>query len=172
MRCGARLSGGRGRCRAWALKGKRRCKWHGGKSTGPRNWRASVGAMVAGRKRMIERRLAWGLRAPGGRPPRVPDWLRRAMIERAAQELGELDPEAVLDAPCPEFAELGDAERLAGLQRLDTAILLYWLRAPHYRSEPVIRAAWYAVQTRALRAQRGEHERDRLDELIECAARC
>jgi hypothetical protein len=67
LRCGAWLSGGRGRGRAWALTGKRRCKWHGGKSTGPRNWRASVAAMVAGRKRMIERRHAMGLKAPGGR---------------------------------------------------------------------------------------------------------
>jgi hypothetical protein len=69
VRCGARLSGGRGRCRAWALKGKRRCKWHGGKSTGPRDWRPNVAAMVAGRKRYIERRHAMGLRAPGGRLP-------------------------------------------------------------------------------------------------------
>jgi hypothetical protein len=128
--------------------------------------------MVAGRTRYIERRHAWGLRAPGGRPSRVPDWLRRAIIERAAQELDGLDPEAVLNAPSPDFAEMSDGERLAELQRLDTAVVLYWLRAPNYRSKPVIRAAWYAAQTRGLRAERGERERDRLDELIEYAARC
>lgn len=73
MRCGARLSGGRGRCRAWALKGKRRCKWHGGKSTGPRTpegMARTVTAMVAGRKRMVEHRHAMGLKAPGGRAKR------------------------------------------------------------------------------------------------------
>jgi hypothetical protein len=128
--------------------------------------------MVAGRKRYIERRRVFGLRAPGGRPPRVPDWLRRAIIERAGQELDGLDPSAVLNAPSADSAEMSDGERLAELQRLDTAILLHWLRAPNYRSEPVIRAAWYGTQTRRLRASRGELVRDRLDELIERAANC
>jgi len=77
VRCGARLSGERGRCRAWALKGRRRCKWHGGKSTGPRDWRASVAAMVAGRKRYIERRHEMGLKAPGGRLPSLANALRQ-----------------------------------------------------------------------------------------------
>jgi len=96
LHCSARLSAG-GRCRAWALKGKRRCKWHGGKSTGPRDWRASVAAMVAGRKRMIERRHAMGLKAPGGWPKRgvtseeayssrvLADLLRRIEEEKARE---------------------------------------------------------------------------------------
>ena len=154
------------------MAGKQRCRLHGGCSTGPRDWRASVAAMAHGRARYIARRHAWGLPAPGGRPSRIPDWLRQAIAERAAQELDGTDPEAVLNAPCPEFAEMSDGECLAELQRVDTAMLLYRLRAPRYRSEPVIRAAWYAAQTRAVRAQRGERERDRLDELIEYAARC
>lgn len=128
--------------------------------------------MVAGRTRYIERRHVWGLRAPGGRPPRVPDWLRRAIVEGVTQELGGLDPEAVLNEPYPKLAELGDAERLADLHRLNMAVLLCCLQAPNYRSEPVIRAAWYAVQISALREQRGERARDRLDELIEYAANC
>jgi len=127
--------------------------------------------MVAGRKRKIDLRRRMGFKVPGGRPPRVPAWLRRDIIERAAQELG-LDAEAVLNAPCPDFAEMSDGERLAELQRLDTAFLLYSLQALSYRSDSVIRAAWYAAQTRALRAQRGERERDHLDELIEYAANC
>jgi hypothetical protein len=87
-RCGARLSGGRGRCRAWALKGKRRCKWHGGKSTGPRDWRASVAAMVAGRKRYIERRHAMGLKAPGGRLPSAAKMM--TTMDRAIEVANEL----------------------------------------------------------------------------------
>lgn len=128
--------------------------------------------MQRGRMRKAQYRSAFDFKAPGGRPSRVPYSVRRAIIDHAAQELGRLDPEAVLNAPCPNLIELDDAEQLAELQRLETAALLYLLRAPNYRSEPVIRAAWYAAQTRALRAERGERERDRLDELIEYAARC
>jgi len=80
--------------------------------------------------------------------------------------------EAVVNSPLPDLAELSEGEKFAELQRLETAILLRSLRAPNYRSEPVIGAAWHAAQTRALRAKRGERERDRLDELIEYAANC
>lgn len=128
--------------------------------------------MAQGRERYIRRRRAWGLRAPGGRPPRVPNWLRQAIAEHAARELAGLDPETVLNAPCSEFDEMTEGERLAIFQRLDTAFLLHLLRAPKYRSEPIIRSAWYAAQIRAIRVQRGERKRDRLDELIEYAARC
>jgi hypothetical protein len=68
MFCGARTRKGR-RCRRHALAGKRRCRLHGGLSTGPQNWRPSVDAMVKGRKRYIEMRHAFGLAAPGGRLP-------------------------------------------------------------------------------------------------------
>jgi len=114
IRCGAQLSGGRGRCQAWALRGKQRCKWHGGKSTGPRNWRASVGAMVAGRKRYIERRHAMGLKAPGGRLPSVATI--KARMERAIEMYNELlrkldDPETrdrILAALQRQFDTAGD----------------------------------------------------------------
>src|SRR5712691_8515888 len=102
--CGARLSGGRGRCRAWALSGKRRCNWHGGKSTGPQTaegMRRSLTAMWWGRRRMIERRHAFGLKAPGGRPPRIPDWLRRATVEEAEKELAGLDLETIFTTEPP-----------------------------------------------------------------------
>src|SRR6266567_318785 len=76
MLCGARTRRG-GRCRRHALTGKRRCRLHGGCSTGPRDWRPSVAAMVAGRKRYIERRHALGLPAPGGRLPTLAKWCRQ-----------------------------------------------------------------------------------------------
>src|SRR5262245_30598305 len=66
--CGARRTRGTGLCRAWPVKGKRRCKWHGGRSTGPRDWRGNVAAMAMGRRRWIARRHALGLKASGGRP--------------------------------------------------------------------------------------------------------
>src|SRR5712691_6480196 len=111
QRCGARLSGGRGRCRAWALKGKRRCKWHGGKSTGPRTAEGmahTVAAMRWGRKRKIERLHAFGLKAPGGQPPRIPDWLRRAVVAEAENELAGLDLETILTAE-PPFEDMSEA---------------------------------------------------------------
>src|SRR5437764_14666187 len=70
VRCGARLSHGRGYCRAWALKGRRRCRHHGGKSTGPRTPEGRARTLTAmwwDRKRMIESLHAMGLKAPGWR---------------------------------------------------------------------------------------------------------
>jgi len=60
--------------------GKRRCRLHGGCSTGPRDWRANVTAMWWGRKRYIERLHAQGLKAPGGRPSGR--WWKRPADER------------------------------------------------------------------------------------------
>ena len=84
--CGAGLSGNRGRCRAIAITGKLRCRWHGGRSTGPRTPEGlarSVGAMVAGRMRWVQRmreakRMGLVEKFPGGRksktsPPRKAD---------------------------------------------------------------------------------------------------
>src|SRR5215831_3207092 len=79
MLCGARTRSG-GRCRRRSLAGKRRCRLHGGRSTGPRDWRANVNSMWWGRKRSIEQRRAPGLKAPGGRPSGR--WWKRAVDER------------------------------------------------------------------------------------------
>src|SRR5262249_60630607 len=71
VRCGARLSYGRGYCRAWALDGRRRCKWHGGKSTGPRTAAGmanTVEAMRRGRERKNESPRPLGRKGPGGGP--------------------------------------------------------------------------------------------------------
>jgi len=45
--------------------------------------------MVMGRRRYLEGRHALGLRVPGGRPPRILDWLRRAVVTEAEKELAE-----------------------------------------------------------------------------------
>src|SRR5215469_602073 len=77
--CGAHLSGGAGYCRAIAITGRLRCRWHGGRSTGPRTpWgkARAVAAMTAGRARWVERtrrEIAMGIRErfPGGRPKKT-----------------------------------------------------------------------------------------------------
>jgi hypothetical protein len=54
--CGARLSNDRGRCRARPAKGRVRCRFHGGASTGPRTregMQCTIAAMVAGRNNQI-----------------------------------------------------------------------------------------------------------------------
>jgi hypothetical protein len=59
-------------CRNWAIQGKTRCKFHGGMSTGPKTPEGKarvVAAMVAGRRRWIERLKAEGKKIPGGRKP-------------------------------------------------------------------------------------------------------
>jgi len=57
-------------CRNWAVRGKTRCKFHGGMSTGPKTPEGKarvVAAMVAGRRRWVERMKAEGRKFPGGR---------------------------------------------------------------------------------------------------------
>src|SRR5260221_14607635 len=91
MFCGARTRNG-GHCRRSPLAGKRRCRLHGGCSTGPRTSRGmtrTVAAMVAGRERWVEqmrRAKAMGLieKVPGGRLPKALAQKRDAnMISRA-----------------------------------------------------------------------------------------
>jgi hypothetical protein len=59
-------------CRNWAIRGKTRCKFHGGMSTGPKTPEGKarvVAAMVEGRRRWIERLKAEGRKIPGGWKP-------------------------------------------------------------------------------------------------------
>ena len=100
-RCGARLKQnievhpetGRirskgGRCRAWAMKGKTRCRMHGGMSTGPKTdegMARTVAAAVEGRRRWVERLKAEGKKVPGGRKS-GDAWFTPAMCARAAIE--------------------------------------------------------------------------------------
>jgi hypothetical protein len=59
-------------CRNWAVRGKTRCKFHGGMSTGPKTPEGKarvVAAMVAGRRRWVERLKAEGRKVPSGRKP-------------------------------------------------------------------------------------------------------
>jgi hypothetical protein len=154
------------------LKDKQRCKWHGGKSTGPKTAEGmaeTVSAMWWGRKHKIERLHKLGLRAPGGRPPRIPDWLRRAVIQEAEKELAGLDLETVLTAE-PAFEDMTEREQLADLDQYGLAMLIQVLRprvGSKNRSRTAIGVAWNLAETRYVRVERGESRRSRLDELIE-----
>jgi hypothetical protein len=134
----------------------------------------TVSAMWWGRKRMIERRHSFGLKAPGGRPPRVPDWLRRAVLVEAEKELDGVDLETVLIAE-PDFEHMTEGEQLSDLDQYGLAMLIKVLRprvGSKNRSRTAIGVAWNLAETRYVRVERGERQRCRLDELIEVVAMC
>jgi hypothetical protein len=59
-------------CRNWAVRGRTRCKFHGGMSTGPKTPEGKarvVAAMVEGRRRWLAQLKAEGRKFPGGRKP-------------------------------------------------------------------------------------------------------
>ncbi len=76
-------------CRKRPVKGRTRCRWHGGLSTGPRTVEGkarAVAAMVAGRRRWVEKMRALKAegkikRFPGGRRA-GPSWFTARMAWR------------------------------------------------------------------------------------------
>jgi hypothetical protein len=57
-------------CRNWAVRARKRCRLHGGLSTGPKTSEGkarSVAAMVEGRRRLLEKLKAEGKPVPWGR---------------------------------------------------------------------------------------------------------
>ena len=173
--CGARLSSGRGYCRAWALEGKRRCKWHGGKSTGPRTGPGlakTLDAMARGRERKAAFRRIWGWKAPGGRPGQISDRLRAAIIEMTKRDLAKTDV-----GRGPRANVLGDSgdqeQQLADLEQDGLALLIEELRLPigtKNRNRAAIRHAFYLVTVERERVRRDHRQRSQLDELIETLA--
>ena len=116
--------------------------------------------------RCLIARLARSRRkAPDWRPARIPDRLRRAVVEEAEKELAGLDLETILTAE-PPFEEVSDAETQADLERLETAMLLDLLR-PTFgnknRNWSAISLAWKASQVRRLRIERAEEAAGRAD---------
>jgi hypothetical protein len=86
-------------CRNWAVRGRTRCKFHGGLSTGPKTPEGKarvVAAMVEGRRRWVERMKAEGRKFPGGRKrgshivkaPASTTTLQGAQLEEAARAAG------------------------------------------------------------------------------------
>lgn len=118
MFCNARNRSG-GRCRRYPLAGKRRCALHGGLSTGPRDWRPNVAAMVNGRKKYIEHCHALGLKAPGGRPRKLGKVA--TMVERAKTAL--IEQSAELRAAMPSDVMLRAVETLTPAEALGRSAL-------------------------------------------------
>src|SRR5262249_48287969 len=68
--CGARTRRG-GFCQQPPVRGRRRCRMHGGNNRGAGAllvWRPGFAAAWKARRAYIERRHALGLKVPGGRP--------------------------------------------------------------------------------------------------------
>jgi hypothetical protein len=60
----------RNRCKKWAVRGKKRCRLHGGLSTGPKTSEGkarTIAAMVEGRHQLLEKLKAEGKPVPWGR---------------------------------------------------------------------------------------------------------
>jgi hypothetical protein len=107
QRCGARVRHRPGFCRKWPVPGKERCRFHGGRSTGPltEDGKArSLAAMRAGRQRWLEdmrSKKASGEidRFPGGRKsgrgwvtPRMWQWRQIERMQRARALREALEP--------------------------------------------------------------------------------
>lgn len=87
-RCGAKLHGKLAWCRRWPVKGKKRCRLHGGMSTGAKTPEGKARVLIAlteGRRRWIEQMKAEGKKFPWGRKAGY-RWTTPGMRERAAAE--------------------------------------------------------------------------------------
>ena len=80
QRCQAKSKRTKLQCAAPALKGKRVCKTHGGRSTGPKT--------EAGRQRCAEAKTIHGSEIRGARNERSLASARLAVLEQAGHELG------------------------------------------------------------------------------------
>ena len=78
--CQARSSRTKLQCRAPAIKGKRVCKWHGGRSTGPKT--------EAGRQRCAEAKTIHGRETREARSERSIASARLAVLEAVSFSIG------------------------------------------------------------------------------------
>ena len=90
-RCGAKLHNQRAWCRRWPVKGKKRCRLHGGLSTGAKTEEGKARALAArleGRRRWVARMKAEGKKLQSGRKAGY-QWTTPAMRMRRMQALQE-----------------------------------------------------------------------------------
>jgi hypothetical protein len=88
-RCGAKLHSKLAWCRRWPVKGKKRCRLHGGLSTGARTPEGKARVLTVlteGRRRWIEQMKAEGKKFPWGRKAGYA-WTTPKMREREYQAL-------------------------------------------------------------------------------------
>jgi len=94
-----RLVRSSGYCRNWAVRGKARCRFHGGMSTGPRTAEGKarvVAAMLEGRRRWLAGLKAEGKPAPcgrrkGGRNAPLEEREHAAYVHRCRREFREVE---------------------------------------------------------------------------------
>jgi hypothetical protein len=83
-------------CRNRPVKGGTRCKFHGGRSTGPvtdEGMARTVAAMVEGRRRYVERMKAEGRKCPWGRKK---GWWAAERAREAAERSAKVEADARL----------------------------------------------------------------------------
>jgi hypothetical protein len=84
-------------CRNWPVRGKKRCRLHGGFSTGPRTAEGkarTIAAMVEGRRRLLEKLKAEGKPVPWGRKK---GGVNRSAVERQLARATKLQARARRD---------------------------------------------------------------------------
>jgi hypothetical protein len=130
-RCGAKLHYKLACCRRWPVKGTKRCRLHGGLSTGARTPEGKarvLAALTEGRRRWIAQMKAEGKKFPWGRKAGY-RWITPAMREREMRALQE----RVALPRRPTRSELRrmpfEEQRRAALQALEELRVLF-RRAP------------------------------------------
>jgi hypothetical protein len=133
-RCGAKLHGQLAWCRRWPVKGKKRCRLHGGLSTGaktPEGKARALAALSEGRRRWIAQMKAEGKKFPWGRKAGY-SWTTPAMRMRQMQALQDSAESAALPRR-PTRSELRtmpfEELRRAALQALE-GLRVPFRRAP------------------------------------------
>ena len=136
--CNARLSKGRGYCRAQPVKGKLRCKFHGGAATGPRTPEGkarTVEAMAAGRARWLAQMRELKARGviakiPGGRrPSSQPRKTGDKIVDTARTVLAERRAELMAETAADDLLEIGQAN-LAEEKETALPVPVEWDRMP------------------------------------------
>src|SRR3984893_6731956 len=106
-------------CHNWAVQGKTRCKFHGGMSTGPKTPEGMarvVAAMVAGRRRWIERLKAEGKKIPGGRKPGPRVATKPATSVPTRTDIRNMSPEEIIAAGKEALKHLEERFERTGTQ--------------------------------------------------------
>jgi hypothetical protein len=131
QRCGAKLHGQLATCRRWPVRGRTRCRLHGGLSTGaktPEGKARVLAVLTEGRRRWIEQMKAEGKKFPWGRKPGY-RWTTPGMRERQFRALKE----SVALPGRPTRSELRtmppDKQRRAAIEALEELRVLF-RRAP------------------------------------------
>jgi hypothetical protein len=149
QRCGARVRHRHGFCRKWPVPGKERCRFHGGRSTGPltQDGKArALAAMRAGRQRWLEEMRAKKEageieRFPGGRKsgsgwvtPRMWEMRQMEMMQRirAAREALQPPPPPSRRRGRPTLVAQVQAQTFRALAQLPEHSLLLARLDPHH----------------------------------------